>query len=485
MEAVQIAKSILAADGQPFVILSLAQGFGPVTPETPVPVARRSYMRLAGIIHPDRLQGSFDKATEAFQCLVSAFECFADPKARKEAAAAAQKKSTAETRAPTAAGGRKAKAAPPSSPKSRPSASKQMKKTNSKASAAPAVRKPRVTAEGEEESETEEDDASEASAADEKAWEALAAANTEPEVSTNRTPIGHPRLGGLHQPTTVGCPKCRSLWEPDSRPQYSLFMGHWGKKVHCQLCLFQFGCATALHGCPHCSAPFDYDASMYDTVQTCQRCKRQFGFPYYPVSQHLIDQIALAEWRERMERQKASEREARARARHGGGGRDEVAAAEEEMQLLVGTCIMEEECPLCHKRVKSKHRAHVEGCMGTTPGGLVASIGRATRKTTGAAPPRDKVAKAQTSRSAKTTPKPKRKTPTPEVVKRSAVLRTPRNKASKPATAKGKKTSAPQKRKRQRSDSDFSEEEDSLSGSEGDAITSESSFSDSDYDDSD
>ncbi|TPP52124.1 DnaJ domain family protein [Leishmania donovani] len=437
MEAVQIAKSILAADGQPFVILSLAQGFAPVTPETPLPVARRSYMRLAGVIHPDRLKGSFDKATEAFQCLVSAFECFADPKARKQAAAAAQGKSKAESRASTAADGRKAKAAPPSSTTSRPSASQQMKKANSKAAAAPA-----------------------ASVADEKAWEALAAANTEPEVSTNRTPIGQPRLGGLYQHTTVGCPKCRSLWEPDSRPQYSLFMGQWGKKVHCQLCLFQFGCATALHGCPHCSAPFDYDASMYDTVQTCQRCKRQFGFPYYPVSQHLIDQIALEEWRERMERQKTSEREARARARHGGGGRDE-ATATEKMQLLVGTCIMEEECPLCHKRVKSKHRAHVEECMATPPGELATSAGRASRKTTRAAPPADKVAKAPASRTAKTTPKANPKTTTPGATKKSA------------------------KRKRQRSDSDFSEGEDSLSDSEEDAISSESSFSYSDYDDSD
>ncbi|CAC9497846.1 J73 / DnaJ domain-containing protein / JDP73 [Leishmania donovani] len=488
MEAVQIAKSILAADGQPFVILSLAQGFAPVTPETPLPVARRSYMRLAGVIHPDRLKGSFDKATEAFQCLVSAFECFADPKARKQAAAAAQGKSKAESRASTAADGRKAKAAPPSSTTSRPSASQQMKKANSKAAAAPAVKKPKASAEGEEESEsesdTEDDDASEASVADEKAWEALAAANTEPEVSTNRTPIGQPRLGGLYQHTTVGCPKCRSLWEPDSRPQYSLFMGQWGKKVHCQLCLFQFGCATALHGCPHCSAPFDYDASMYDTVQTCQRCKRQFGFPYYPVSQHLIDQIALEEWRERMERQKTSEREARARARHGGGGRDE-ATATEKMQLLVGTCIMEEECPLCHKRVKSKHRAHVEECMATPPGELATSAGRASRKTTRAAPPADKVAKAPASRTAKTTPKANPKTTTPGATKKSAVPRAPRAKASPPATAKGKKTSALQKRKRQRSDSDFSEGEDSLSDSEEDAISSESSFSYSDYDDSD
>ncbi|GET89618.1 hypothetical protein, conserved [Leishmania tarentolae] len=463
MEPVQLAKSILAADGQPFVILSLAEGLAPVTCETPVPAARRNYMRLAGVIHPDRLQGSFDKATEAFQCLVSAFECFADPKARKQAAAAAQNKL-------------KAKATRTSSTKPVPSASQRIKKANSKACASTAAKKLRVSAESEEESE---DDASDASTADEKAWEALAVANTEPVVSTNRTPIGKPRLGELHQPTTVGCPKCRSLWEPDSRPQYSLFMGHWGKKVHCQLCLFEFGCATALHGCPHCRAPFDYDVSMYDTVQTCQRCRRKFGFPYYPVSQHLIDQIALEEWRERMDRRKTSEREARARARHGGD--KDAAAAAEKMHLLVGTCIMEEQCPLCHKRVKSKHRAHVEVCMSKTPEELTTSTGKASRKTISAATPVDKAARTSGSQVAKKTTESKPKKATPPATKMST---TPRAKASTPVAAKGKK-SAPKRRKRPRSDSDVSEEEDSLSDSEEDAMSSESSFSDSDEDDSD
>ncbi|CAJ1028526.1 hypothetical protein Q4I30_004905 [Leishmania utingensis] len=473
MEAVQLAKSVLAADGQPFKILSLAQGFAPVTPETSVLEARRSYMRLAGAIHPDRLQRSFDKATEAFQCLVRAFECFADPKSRKRAAASAQRQAKTEAVVTTAVRGRQANAAPPSSTKSGPSASQPMmkgekkrEKSKSKAAAAPAVKKPRAADLTEEEESETGDDVSEASVADEEAWEACAAANKEPEVSTNRTPIGQLRVGGLYQLTTVGCPKCRSLWEPDARPQYSLFMGRWGKKVHCQLCLFHFGCATALHGCPHCRAPFDYDVSMYDSVQTCQRCRKQFGFPYYPVNQYLIDQVALEEWRERMDQQQASEREARARARRGGGdGSDGASAEEERMQLLVGTCIMEEVCPLCHKRIKSKHRSHVEGCMAKDPKELAASTGRAAKKIASPAPLADKVAKAPVSRAAKRDPK-----ATAALTKKSAAPTTPR--ANVP---KGKKASVLQKRKRRRGDSSSSEE---------DEISTESTFSDDDYDDS-
>ncbi|KAG5476551.1 hypothetical protein LSCM1_04266 [Leishmania martiniquensis] len=483
MEAVQLAKRVLAADGQPFAILSLAQGFAPVTAETPVREARRSYMRLAGAIHPDRLQGSFDKATEAFQCLVRAFECFADPKLRKQAAAAAQRQ-------------RKAEAARPPSDKAGPSGSRELKKKREKAkpksNAAPALKKQRRPPGSKEEEDAgadlssgedreTEDGASESSATDEEAWEQWAAAKKEPEVSSNRTPIGHPRVGGLYQPTTVGCPRCRSLWEPDSRPQYSLFMGHWCKKVHCQLCLFQFGCATALHGCPHCSTPFDYDVSMYDAVQTCQRCRKQFGFPYYPVSQHLIDLLALEEWRERMDREKANAREARARARHGGGS-DEAIAAEEKRQLLLGTCIMEEECPLCHQRVKSKHRAHVEACMIKTPKELTKSTGKSAKLTTRAPQSADKIVKASVPRAAKATAKAAPKAPR-AAVSRGTAAPPARRTISGPSTGK-RTTSASQKRKRRRSDSDSSEEAESSSESKTDTISSESSFS-ADEDDSD
>ncbi|KPI88888.1 hypothetical protein ABL78_2005 [Leptomonas seymouri] len=471
-DAVQLAKSVLVAESEPFVTLSLAEGLPPVTADTTVADARRNYMRIAGAIHPDRLQDSFDRATDAFQCLVRAFECFADPKSRKKAATAALKKA----RAGTATAAAKVKAtlktklsSAAAAPAAGATAPKQ--KTARKAEKPPKKQpkkgkrqKAAPESDEEEASESEvESEGEEASAAEEDAWEEWAAADAEPEVSTSRTPIGQPRVGGLYQQTTVGCPKCRSLWEPDSRPQYSLFMGHWGKRVHCQLCLFEFGCATALHNCPHCSAAFDYDVSMYDAVQSCKRCKKQFGFPYYPVNQHLIDQIALEEWKERKDREKAAEREARARARHGTRGNvDDDSAESEKTQLLVGTCVMDEECPLCHARVKSKHRSHVLECLAKSP------------EERAAAP-----AAGKKSKQTKAKPKTAIQKPTPKAV---AAKKAP------PKTSKAKAPPTHRKRRRGDSDSDDSDSDASLSESDDEDISSESSFSgddDDDYDDSD
>jgi curved DNA-binding protein CbpA len=486
-DAVQLAKSVLAADGQPFATLSLAQGLPPVTADSAVADARRNYMRLAGAIHPDRLQATFDKATEAFQCLVRAFECFADPKSRKKAAADALKKAkerkgatatttiagaaavatkvtkTSSKKQPKATERTKAEKAPKKRVRTSTAAAKQKKKSASCASDDEEEEEL-----SEQESEEEDDEGQESEAA-EDAWEEWAAADTEPEVSTSRTPIGQPRVGELYQQSTVGCPKCRSQWEPDSRPQYSLFMGHWGKKVHCQLCLFEFGCATALHNCPHCNAPFDYDVSMYDEVQTCQKCKKQFGFPYYPVNQHLIDQIALEEWRERKERAKAAEREARARARHDSGDA-------EQTQLWIGTCIMEEECPLCHQRVKSKHRSHVLECLAKSPeerAAVKTTKGRVKAATHAAALQKPAAKKAETAVVAS-----KKLSPKANPVKKAA----PRTTAKK---APPKKV-APRKRRRgggSSSDDDDTDSEASLSESEDDDVSSESSFSDDDDDD--
>ncbi|EPY34474.1 hypothetical protein STCU_01566 [Strigomonas culicis] len=357
-EAVAIANDVIQANGSPFATLSLAPQLPPVTPQTPLAEARRNYMRLAALIHPDKLGSAFARSTEAFQCLVRAFECFANPKERAKAAAELQRaqKVASPKKAETKTEKRKApreakltkekKAVQPKAPKAKRAA----REASSSA------------AEDEEESdlstvasESEEDDAAHADLADRLA-------ERPPAVSTSRTPIGDARLGGVYVQTNVGCPQCRSKWDPDSRQQYSLFMGEWGKKIHCQTCLFRFGSATALHSCPHCTCPFDYDASLYDTTIICKRCKATIGFPYAPVSQMAIDQVRHDEWQEERARAERDEREQRLRARHGG-----VSADEEKTEMLIGQCMVDEQCPLCHRRVKSKHRLHVVDCLKGTP----------------------------------------------------------------------------------------------------------------------
>ena len=48
-----------------------------------------------------------------------------------------------------------------------------------------------------------------------------------------------------------------------------------------------FGCMTAIHYCPHCNRPFDYDASDYHRKIKCghNTCNRTFGFYYFDVSE--------------------------------------------------------------------------------------------------------------------------------------------------------------------------------------------------------
>lgn len=490
-DIVALAKGVLAADGQPFQTLSLAPGLSPVTPDTPVAEARRNYMRLAGMIHPDKAKDVFDKATEAFQCLVRAFESFADPKARKAAAAAAQPPArdkgkgsktlkttrgprhdhggtaTAETKAPRTVKGKGKKAVAAEKPRRR-------------------SRKKSSESDDEDSSEDTDDDETEDESEDD---EGLGAGDAEPSVSTSRTPIGPPRTGGVYTETTVGCPHCRTRWEPDAKPQYSLFMGPWGKRVHCQLCLFVFGSATALHGCPHCTAVFDYDASMYDTTVHCAKCKKEFGFPYYPVNQHLIDQIALEDWKEQRERERVKEREARMKARRGGKEPDDD---EEQLALLVGTCIMSEQCPLCNRRIKSQHRAHVQECRRLTPEARKSGDGGATAK----AARRPSSSSSKQAAAAKPPSGPRsRKAAVAEVASAPrannaapAAVAKPKGPAPQTAGKRAPAAAPPRPKKRRRADSSEDEsgsEEETVSDSESEEEEFLSDESDGDDDDDD
>lgn len=359
-DAVRIAEEVLRADGNPFATLSLAPGLAPISASTDVRDARQNYMKIATIIHPDKLKGAYPRATDAFQCLVRAFECFADPvKRRRAAAAASTSNKTAKVKRS------REKAAVTKKDKKELATTKQKKR--------PAKKRRKLDDDSDAEDESSSSSASLSSSVsdndsdvDEEEedgdWDAFLLADQPPVVSTSRKPIGTPRTGPNYQETLIGCPQCGTKWEPDSKPQYSLFMGKWGRKAHCQLCLCQFGSATARHSCPYCEAPFHYDASMYDSLYQCKgKCKKSFGFPYFPVNQSLIDQIALDEWKMQKEREKAAERDRRASGRRGRGSHED--SAENQLSVAIATCVMDHECPLCGKKVKSKHRSHVEECM--------------------------------------------------------------------------------------------------------------------------
>lgn len=307
-------------------ILNLAPGMPHVHPDTPVAEARRNYMKIAALIHPDKFSGQAalqSSATEAFQVLVKVFEYFASPNFRRAAAQATNRK-TEKTAKPTE------------------------KKT-------PARKKAPSPLLDESEDEESDDDTMEALNS------AVLTAPKRPAkevISRNRSNEGCSR-------TTVKCPRCTTAWQPDDNKQYSLFMGY-GLRIHCQLCLLLYGCATAVHACTYCSKPFDFDASQYDSKVPCQKCKKTIGFMYYPVTGEQVNKIREDELKEEAKRRDAEEREARARAR-GGPASSAKQNDDDHVLSLVGKCVVDEECPICGKRVASKHRSHVEACLKNPP----------------------------------------------------------------------------------------------------------------------
>nr|CCD12342.1 unnamed protein product [Trypanosoma congolense IL3000] len=442
VDVVSIAQSILdCADDAALQILSLAPELPPVTVDTPVTEARRSYIRLAGMLHPDKLKGKLEKATEVFQKLVRAFEKVADPKYRKalmvqQAKEKKKNKGSAAAREHKAAG---TKQKVETKTLLDTDDTRTRKRTNKGLSVnrktKESVHDDFIVHDSEDDYEDVEEEDFGNNDNDSEFDKYFFQSTVPPPVSSNRAMIGTPRVGGIYIRTVVQCPQCRTTWEPDSKQQYSLFMGPAGKKIHCETCLCRFGCATAFHACPHCKCAFDYDATMYDSQIDCTRCKKVFGFPYYPVNQNLIDLVRLEEWRERVERESALERTQRANRRH-----REASEEQNELHTLVGTCIVEEKCPLCKAPVTSRHRRHVEGCMKKSPADRAAS-GRDLL------PREDKAKKTPRTREPKA------------VVTVKSAVNPKRTKASKTITTNKSAKTVRKKRARSESTSSESEEE--------------------------
>ncbi|KAH9577649.1 hypothetical protein LSM04_001496 [Trypanosoma melophagium] len=370
MDAVALAAAILdcGAEGPAALrVLSLAPALPPVTANTPVAEARRNYMRLAGLVHPDKLQSRFDRATEAFQRLVQAFERVADPKFRKQLLAqqAREEKKQQQGKKTGDAAEKKAVKRTRVQKKEEPAvkrqkSSKYTRETKNTQNKSTNLSDDFIDYDNDDLGSTDQEEEESSEEYDEVEDVEINFEDLEPTVSTSRVLLGTKRTGGIYRDTKVSCPQCRTQWVPDSKQHYTLFMGPAGKKVHCETCLCRFGCATALHSCPHCSGNFDYDVSMYDETIECNRCNQTIGFPYYPVNQQLIDLVKLEEWREQEEAKRTRERDERAARRN----QSEDGTSEEFHQLL-GTCIVNEICPLCQRTITSRHRQHIDACLKT------------------------------------------------------------------------------------------------------------------------
>ena len=90
--------------------------------------------------------------------------------------------------------------------------------------------------------------------------------------------------------TRVLCPRCSCQWGTDDsglRPYEYNFMMQGLKTYVCSCCLNEFGCMSAIHQCPYCSAEIDYHPDQYNTQVLCGGCDNAFGFKLYQTGSFL------------------------------------------------------------------------------------------------------------------------------------------------------------------------------------------------------
>eukprot|EP00742_Colponemidia_sp_Colp-10_P007153 GILJ01007682.1.p1 GENE.GILJ01007682.1~~GILJ01007682.1.p1 ORF type:complete len:301 (+),score=30.09 GILJ01007682.1:1167-2069(+) len=125
--------------------------------------------------------------------------------------------------------------------------------------------------------------------------------------------------------TKIKCPKCRASWGDhlggeNRLPVYTHFMQGL-TTVHCLSCLFEFGCLSATHLCPHCQKPFDYSPDQYHSKVHCKHCEKEFGFMLYTQSEAKEEEdrkkMRDIEERKRKRDQQSGSRQERAAKRQG------------------------------------------------------------------------------------------------------------------------------------------------------------------------
>ncbi|KAJ6630191.1 hypothetical protein Bhyg_16788 [Pseudolycoriella hygida] len=128
---------------------------------------------------------------------------------------------------------------------------------------------------------------------------------------------------GCHR-TDIFCPRCKSEWGlPASgvEPYDYNFLMMGLRTYNCALCLFDYGCMTAVHVCPFCKKEFDYHPDDYHRKIKCSnaKCSKHFGFFMFNISERR-EREYMQEIREKREKilkdkEQLAERERRAQSR--------------------------------------------------------------------------------------------------------------------------------------------------------------------------
>ena len=170
--------------------------------------------------------------------------------------------------------------------------------------------------------------------------------------------------------TGVRCPRCRNAWGDHLRSEgneahYTQFMAG-RRQVVCTTCLFEFGCLTATHTCPHCSRSFEYRPSQLKRTLRCEAkgCAAK-PFKVLIVSQsgaRAREEDAILAEADAGRRRRADENEGRAaRAERNSAAR--WGEDGEEWTSMLGGFIVSEDCPVCGGLFTSGHAAHLRKCL--------------------------------------------------------------------------------------------------------------------------
>jgi len=93
--------------------------------------------------------------------------------------------------------------------------------------------------------------------------------------------------------TRVRCPRCREPWgesQNEGLPDWAYNLMMTGLRAWtCSTCLCEFGCVSALHECRKCGQPFDYSYEDYHSKVTCEKCRGEFGFFQFNMTDRALE----------------------------------------------------------------------------------------------------------------------------------------------------------------------------------------------------
>jgi len=175
--------------------------------------------------------------------------------------------------------------------------------------------------------------------------------------------------------TVIKCPRCHGVWNTNDLgledAAYNFLM-QGIKQFICGGCFAKFGCMTAIHLCPFCRKPFEYDPDDYHRKISCgsSKCIKEgkvFGFMMFKVSEKREKEVRkeVKEENEALAKKRAQQKRRNARfdKRDAGDVQDEEGRVKEQLFLLK----LLDNCPRCgwflERGLKLEDaQAHLSGC---------------------------------------------------------------------------------------------------------------------------